>query len=185
MPSWCYVAMPNFISPKILGWEIELGPWVERIISKGVYFKFLFYPVFRSLSSLRMWNSFWTFVCDAFLPSKAIEIRDDLDCFKVWSKTAVIVLLWEPALERDVPMNWEAKYGLRARLLEEFGCYFCVFISRKPVILGMMFVYFCWSANGEGQGVVSNNTKGIIYVTWKCLDLGAFVQNTHDWKMQC
>lgn len=52
MPSWCYVTMPNFISPKILGWEIELVAWGGRMISKHIYVYFIFFfnPVFWPLS---------------------------------------------------------------------------------------------------------------------------------------
>lgn len=89
MPSWCYVTMPNFISPKILGWEIELGASVERMISKHMYiFNFSFILCFglcRSFVCGISLYSFHTFACDAFLSSKTIEIWDNLDCFKTWS----------------------------------------------------------------------------------------------------
>lgn len=35
----------------------------------------------------------------------------------------------------------------------------------------------------EGQGVVPANTKGMLHLTWKCLDSRAFLQNTHDCKI--
>lgn len=195
MPSWCCVTVPNFISLKILGWEIELDAWSERVISKPMYiFNFSFILCFGLCHSFMCGipsYSFQTSVCDAFPSSKTIEIEMTLVASRLEVSQQWSYFFGNLSLKRDVSTNSEAKYGLRARLLEEVGCCFCMLISKKPVILDMLCVCFCWSAKlriacilGERQGVVSNNMKEIIYLTWKCLDLRACVQNTHEWKMQ-